>query len=195
MPFGPPIGYVILAGRFPCPTVHSLRPAALRPCGPVTLRPCGPATCDMRPVTCAILDPNTEFRRRLREWLEEAGDIAVVGEAGDEENAQELIAAWCPRVLLANLEVLGSAERVTRITAHSPETRILILHRQEDQANVLEALRAGAWGHLARETVGPEEAVEAVRTVAQGDAYLSPTVAGWVVEEVARRLREQGGEI
>lgn len=145
----------------------------------------------MQLATCVLLDPDAEFRRRLREWLERAGDIAVVGEARDVEEAQELLTARRPHVLLADLAALGGAEGVARIAARFPETRLLILHRREDQADVLEALRWGAWGHLAKETLGPEEVVEAVRSVAQGDAYLSPAVAGWVVEEVARRLRER----
>lgn len=145
----------------------------------------------MRRAVCAILGSDTGFRRRLREWLESAGDIAVVGETSDEYEAKELIATRRPHVLLADLDALGGTEGIARITAHFPETRILILHRWEDQTGILEALRRGARGHLARETLSREEVVEAVRTVAQGDAYLSPTVAGWVVEEVARRLREQ----
>lgn len=145
----------------------------------------------MQLATCALLDPDAEFRRRLREWLERAGDIAVVGEARDVKEAQELLTARRPHVLLADLAALGGAKGVARIAARFPETRLLILHGQEEQADVLEALRRGAWGHLAKETLGPEEVVEAARSVAQGDAYLSPTVAGRVVEAVARRLRER----
>lgn len=148
----------------------------------------------MRLTTCALLDPDTGLRHRLREWLERAGTMAVVGEAQDEREAQEIVATRRPHVLLADLDALGGAEGVTSITAHFPETRLLILHRREDQTDMLEALRRGAWGHLAKEMLGPEEVVEAAQAVAQGDAYLSPAVAGWVVEEVARRLRERKSE-
>ncbi|MBC7226205.1 MAG: response regulator [Thermoflexales bacterium] len=143
----------------------------------------------MQPATCAILDPDAGFRRRLREWLERADEVAVVGEARDEPEARELIAAQRPHIFLADLDALGNAEGVARIAARFPETRLLILHRQEERAAVLEALRQGAWGHLAKEDLSPEEVVEAVRMVAQGEACLSPRVAGWLVEEVARRRR------
>lgn len=147
-----------------------------------------------KPIALVLLDPDIEFRRRLRTWLESAGDIAVVGEAQDEREARGLLAAQQPWVLLADLDALGGAEGVASITARFPETRILLLHRREEQASVLEALRQGAWGHLTRETLGPEEVVEAVRTVAHGKAFLSPTIAGWLVDEVRRRLWEQGAD-
>lgn len=147
----------------------------------------------MQLATCVLLDPDAGFRCCLREWLERAGDITVVGEARDEREALEIVAARQPHVLLADLAALGGVEGVTRIAARFPETRLLILHRPEEQAGVLEALRRGAWGHLEKGALSPGEVVEAVRAVAQGDAYLSPAVAGWVVEEVARRLRERGG--
>jgi len=145
----------------------------------------------MRHTTCVLLDSDAEFRRCLREWLERAGDIVVVGETQDKRKTEEIIAIQQPHVLLADLAALGGVEGVARIAARFPETRLIILHRQEEQADVLGALRQGAWGHLARETLSPKEVVEAIRAVAHGDAYLSPSIAGRLVEDVARRLRER----
>ena len=139
-------------------------------------------------VSVAILERDAELRHRLRAWLEQADGITVVGEAQDELEARRLISSQCPRILLADLTAAGGAEGIARIAALFPETRILVLHGREEQKDaVLEALRRGAWGHLEKEAMGPEEVAEAVRTVAQGAAYLSPTVAGWMVDEVARR--------
>lgn len=139
-------------------------------------------------VSVLILEPDAELRRRLRAWLERADGITVVGEAQDEPEARKLISSQHPGVLLADLDAVDGAGGVARIAARFPETRLLVLHGREEQKDaVLEALRRGAWGHLEKEALGPGEVAEAVRTVAQGAAYLSPTVAGWVVDEVARR--------
>ncbi len=140
-------------------------------------------------VSLAILEPDAELRRRLRAWLEPADYITVVGEVGDGPEAWRLIAARHPHVLLADLSAVGGAGGVGRLATRFPETRLLILHGQEERREVLEALRQGAWGHLEKEALGPEEVAEAVLTVARGAARLSPTVAGWVVDEVARRRR------
>jgi len=144
-------------------------------------------------IPLVILDPDAEFRGRLRAWLEGIEDIAVVGETQDREEAQKLMASRRIRILVADLDALGGAEGVAYLATRFPETRMLVLHRGEEQAGVVEALQRGAWGHLAKETLRPEEVVEAIRTVARGGAYLSPTLTGWMVEAVARRLRERRG--
>lgn len=141
-------------------------------------------------ISVAILEPDAELCRRLRAWLEQADGIAVVGEAQNELEIQKFISSRHPHILLADLDAVGGAEGIARLAARFPETRLLVLHgREEGKGVVLEVLRRGAWGHLERETLGPGKVAEAVRTVAQGAAYLSPTVAGWLVDEVARRRR------
>ncbi|MCR4406697.1 MAG: hypothetical protein NUW24_07225 [Anaerolineae bacterium] len=141
------------------------------------------------PIIVAILAHDDILRRRVRTWLEGASDIAVVGEAGNKQEALEELHSWHPRVLLADLDTLGDSEEVAHLLACFPETRLIVLHGEAEESRVLEALQWGALGHLAKGNLQPEEVVKAVRSVARSEAFLSPTVAGWIVEEVARRLR------
>lgn len=143
-------------------------------------------------IAVAIWVTEPVFRQDVREYLECAGDIIVVGEAKDEQEVPEELFSRRPAVLLADLDTLGDPRRVAYIAARFPETRLIVLHSTTEEVQVLEALRQGAWGHLAKEGLQPTEVIQAVRTVARGEAYLSPTAAGWVVEEVARRLRKIG---
>lgn len=144
------------------------------------------------PIAVVILDSDIGFRRRVQGWLETAGDIQVVGEVRDERDARDQMRSWHSVVVLADLDTARDRQGVVaHLTDGFPEVRLFILHGQSDLPALLEALRRGARGHLVKEELQPEELVEAVRTVARGEAYLSPTVAGWVVDEVTRRSLAQ----
>jgi|GEM_PF-2342991 DNA-binding NarL/FixJ family response regulator len=147
-----------------------------------------------RPIAVVILDADSTFRQQVRAWLESAGDIVVAGQAGSEAEVQEQMLSHPSPVLLADLETLGGPQRVSRLGARFPGIRLIVLHGAAEASYLLEALQQGAQGHLARAGLRPEEVVEAVRTVARGEAFLSPTVAGWVAGEVARRQGNRPGE-
>ena len=66
-----------------------------------------------------------------------------------------------------------------------------MLHEDDQQDRVLAALKEGAKGHLDKETVQPDEVVEAVRTVERGDVVLSSHIAGNMVDEVVSLQRIQ----
>lgn len=140
-------------------------------------------------ITVAILEPDLELRRCIRAWLESAGDIMIAGEAQDEEQAGQEIPRRRPQVLLADLDALSGPQAIADLMAQAPATRIIVLHSEPEQSRVLEALQQGAVGHLAKEGLRPAEVVEAVRTVAQGGAYLSPAVAGRMLDEIVFSLR------
>lgn len=140
------------------------------------------------PITVAILDPDVASRQRLRVWLEGAGGIVVVGEGQDEQETLGRTLPRPPQVLLADLGAVGEAAGVACVIARFPGTRLIILHDETEGPQLLEALQQGARGHLAKGSLRPEAVVEAIRAVARGEAYLSPDVAGWIVEKVAHTL-------
>ncbi|MGC8959902.1 MAG: hypothetical protein ACP5OO_08965 [Chloroflexia bacterium] len=140
-----------------------------------------------KPITVAILEADPMFRQQVRTQLESTGDIVIVGEAADEAELQEQMLSFPSLVLLAGLESLGRAQGVARLRARFPGIQVILLHDGAKEAQVLEALQQGARGDLVRAGLRPDALVEAVRTVARGEAFLSPAVAGRVVEEVAHR--------
>jgi DNA-binding NarL/FixJ family response regulator len=112
----------------------------------------------------------------------------VVGEAGDGHAAIQRVRALRPDLVLMDVRMPGldgiSATR--EILATSPDLRIVILTTFDDDDFVFGALHAGASGFLLKRT-RPEDLLEAIQTVAAGDALLSPSVTRTVIERMARQ--------
>jgi DNA-binding NarL/FixJ family response regulator len=129
-------------------------------------------------------------RTGLQALLNAEPDIVVVGCAADGDEAVALTAHIQPEVLLVDIGLPGvDGVEVTRrlaVEAAPGGGRVLILSASEQDDEVLSSLRAGALGFL-RNDVDAAELIGAVRTVAAGDAVLSPRVARRVIYELASR--------
>ncbi|WP_233526420.1 response regulator [Actinomadura spongiicola] len=117
-----------------------------------------------------IVDGHTLVRQGVREILEEDDELAVVGEAGDGEEAVSMAADRHPDVVL--LEVGGhgrdAVTTVRRIRRHSPETKVIILSMQEGPELLRALLEAGIRGYLLK-TVTRDELVAAIQAVQNSD--------------------------
>lgn len=135
-----------------------------------------------------IVDDQALVRVGLRKILEVEPDTAVVGEAGDGEDAVREARRLRPDIVLMDIRmpVLDGIEATRRIVAGQPDAKVLILTTFGLDGYVFEALRAGASGFMLKDAP-PEEIAAAVRVVAGGDALLAPAVTRGVVEEFARR--------
>jgi DNA-binding NarL/FixJ family response regulator len=124
-----------------------------------------------------IADDDALLRAGLAVILGTAADLEVVAEAGDGIEAVRLCLEHGPDVVLMDVRMPGidGIEATRRLVAARPETRILILTTFHDDDYVYGALRAGASGFLLKRA-SPERLLDAVRTVAAGEALLDPSV-------------------
>jgi DNA-binding NarL/FixJ family response regulator len=143
--------------------------------------------------TVLLVDDQALVRVGFRLVLESAGDIDVVGEAGDGRAAFEQVAALRPEVVVMDVRMPrgNGIDATRRIVEAHPEVRVLILTTFDLDEYAFAALRAGASGFLLKDA-GPADLVTAVRTVASGDAVVSARVTRRMLELFADRLPESG---
>jgi len=135
-----------------------------------------------------IADDQELVRTGFRVVLDAEPDLEVVGEAGDGIEALEASATLQPDVVLMDIRMpnLDGIEATRRIAATNGSPRVLILTTFDLDDYVYEALRAGASGFLLKDARA-EELRHAVRTVAAGDALLSPAITRRLIESHTRR--------
>ena len=142
-------------------------------------------------VRVVLADDQALLRKGFRMILEAEEGIEIVGEASDGSDAVRLVELYGPDVVLMDVRmpVLDGIEATRAITtsAAGSETRVLILTTFDLDEYAFSALRAGASGFLLKD-VPPAELVGAIRTVARGDAVVSPRVTRRLLEEYADKL-------
>ena len=135
------------------------------------------------PLRVVVADDHPIWRDAVERDLAAAG-LQVVGVAGDGEKAVRVCAATGPDVLVCDLQMPGlTGVEVTRAVAD--RTKVLVLSASGEQADVLEAVKAGATGYLVK-SASAAELVDAVRRTAAGDAVFTSGLAGLVLGEYRR---------
>ena len=136
-----------------------------------------------------LADDQALLRMGFRLVLDAEEDLEVVGEAADGQAAVTMTDALQPDVVLMDVRMprLNGIEATERIIAQHPECRVLILTTFDLDEYAFSGLRAGASGFLLKDTP-PGELVHAIRTVAHGDAVVSPRVTRRMLELFGRRL-------
>lgn len=139
----------------------------------------------MPDIRIVLVDDHQLVRVGMRTLLSALTGITVVGDSGDGRSALESIAALHPNIILMDISMpeLNGLEATARIAKEFPLSRVIILSMHANEEYVLQALRAGAAGYLVK-NAAPEELELAVRAVARGETYLSPTISRHVVEEL-----------
>jgi len=135
-----------------------------------------------------LADDQALVRGGFNSILAGQADIEVVGEAEDGNAAVELTERLRPDVVLMDIRMPGidGIEATRRIVARDIATRVLVLTTFDIDDYVYEAMKAGASGFLLK-TAPPRQLVEALRTVAAGDALLAPSITRRLVEQFVRR--------
>ena len=152
------------------------------------------APADGRPVRVVLADDQALMRMGFRMVLDAEEGIEVVGEAADGHAALSQARALRPDVILMDVRMPGmnGIDATAAITAQCPGTRILILTTFDLDEYAFAGLRAGASGFLLKDT-RPTELAEAVRTVAGGEAVVSPRITRRMLEMFAGQLPSDGG--
>ena len=137
-----------------------------------------------------VADDQSMVRAGFRMLLSDEQDIEVVAEASNGKEAVEKAARFDPTVVLMDIRMpeLDGLEATRRILAADSEARVLVLTTFDLDEYVYEALRAGASGFVLKDDP-PEQLIAAVRTVASGDALLSPAVTKRVIGAFTRMPR------
>jgi len=139
-------------------------------------------------ISVLLVDDQGLVRSGFRMIIDAQEDMEVVGEAGDGRAAVEEAARLHPDVVLMDVrmpEVDGIAATRT-IVGERSAARVLVLTTFDEDRIVYDAMKAGASGFLLK-SAPPAQFVEAVRTVASGEALLAPSVTRRLVEDFVRR--------
>jgi DNA-binding NarL/FixJ family response regulator len=129
-------------------------------------------------IRIVIADDHIVVREGTRELLQKAGDLDIVGEAGDGEEAVRLVKELEPDVIILDVAMprLSGIEAARQIKAISPKTAVLILTAYEYEQYVFALLEAGADGYLLKD-IPSQKLIEAVRAVHAGELVLHPSAA------------------
>jgi two-component system NarL family response regulator len=134
-------------------------------------------------VRVLLVDDHQMLRGGLRAVLALENDIEVVGEAGDGHAAVGMAGRLVPDVVLMDIGMhsLNGVEATRRIRVENPNVKVIALSTYSDKRYVLSMLEAGASGYVLK-AAAVDEMCRAIRAVAEGKRYLSPDIAGVVVD-------------
>lgn len=130
-----------------------------------------------------LVDDHQLLRDGLRVLLERESDLHVVGEAEDGLRALELAPKLRPDIVLMDISMpgLNGIDATRRMCALLPRVRVIGLSMNADRRYVHAMFEAGACGYLLKSSAA-DELIRAVRAVSRGEKYVSPAIAGVVLE-------------
>jgi DNA-binding NarL/FixJ family response regulator len=150
-----------------------------------------PAPVSDEPIRVLIVDDHALFRRGLVMVLEQEKDIELVGEAGDGAEAVNIAQETMPDVVLMDVRMprRGGIEATSQIKALAPHIKILMLTISDEEADLYDAIKAGASGYLLKE-ISIEEVANAIRQVYAGQSMISPSMASKLLTEFATMVKK-----
>jgi DNA-binding NarL/FixJ family response regulator len=132
----------------------------------------------MSKVSIVLADDHVLVRKGIHAMLESEQDINVVGEAGNGLEALSAARALHPDILLLDIRMpeMNGLEAALKLKDYSPNTKAVILSMHDSEEYVLEALRAGAYGYLLKDT-DKSEFIKALKQIHAGSKYFSGSVS------------------
>ena len=144
----------------------------------------------VEPIRVLVVDDHALFRRGLQMVLEQEPDIEVVGEASDGTEAVQKAADTLPDIVLMDVRMpkRGGIDACTAIHDAVPSTKIIMLTISDEEADLYDAIKAGAMGYLLKE-ISIEEVASAIRAVQGGQSLISPSMASKLLTEFASMIK------
>jgi DNA-binding NarL/FixJ family response regulator len=145
----------------------------------------------MEKIHVLLVDDHSLFREGLAGIIASQPDLEVVGEANDGLEAFVKAQELKPDLILMDVQMPGmdGLEATRQIKEALPETKIVVLTVRDDDEKLFEALKNGAQGYLLKE-IRSQEMLAMLRSAMQGEAALSPLLAGRVLAEFTRLSRQ-----
>ena len=136
-----------------------------------------------------LVDDHTLVRAGMRALLENLPGVEIVGEASNGRDALELVRLELPNLVLMDIAMpgLSGLEMLPRIIKHFPGVKVVVLSVHSNEEYVIRALRSGASGYMLKDAATVELAL-VIKSVAQGEIYLSPSIAGTVIDSYLERV-------
>jgi DNA-binding NarL/FixJ family response regulator len=146
-----------------------------------------------QPIRVMVVDDHPVWRDGIRQDLERVRTATVVADASDGGEAIDIVPDTMPDVVLMDLRLptVPGIEAIRRIAADTPHVKILVLSATGDEADVIEAVKAGASGYLLKSATR-DEIADAIVRVQQGEPVFTPGLAALVLTEF-RRVSVKGG--
>ncbi len=140
-----------------------------------------------------LADDHSIVRRGLRALIETQPDLKVVAEAGDGLEALKLVEEHQPDAVILDVAMprLNGIEVAERVQKLHRAPSVLILSMHADESYIIRALAAGARAYLLKDATD-EDLIPALRAVAAGRPFFSPSVTGVLIEDYVRQLQARG---
>lgn len=137
----------------------------------------------MNPISVLLAEDHTIVRKGLCSLLSNTEGVEIIGEAENGREAVRLVEVHRPDVVVMDISmpVLNGLEATKQIKKRFPDTKVLILTMHVNEEYIFEILKAGASGYIVKMAV-PEELVLAIRAVAKGEKFFSPSVSTKIVD-------------
>ena len=150
----------------------------------------------MSKITIVLADDHTIVRNGIRSLLEGLADVEIIGEAQNGAEAITQVKELLPDVLMIDIAmpVMNGIEATAQISKLYQSTKCLMLSMHNDEDYILKSVEAGAYGYLLKDTT-QEEMLSALRTVASGEKYFSPSVSNIIISSYLQKVKETEGPI
>lgn len=132
----------------------------------------------MNTINIVLADDHVLVRKGIKSMLEADTEIKVIGEAGSGKDALKVAKELKPDILVLDIRMpeMTGLEAASRLAEYAPETRAVILSMHDSEEYVVQALQAGAYGYLLKDT-DKEEFIKALKQVHGGHKYFSGAVS------------------
>jgi DNA-binding NarL/FixJ family response regulator len=145
----------------------------------------------MQKIKVLVVDDHTIVRDGICALLALSGDIDVVGEATNGNEALSKVSELHPDVVLMDIAmpIMGGLEATRRISKEFPRTKVLVLTQYDDKEYFFPVIESGAAGYISK-AAASSELTAGIRSVYRGDSYLSPSVTKLLVENYQQTSAE-----